>query len=152
MKRAFVPDSSDGRLAFFHEGKAEKRAALHGVLEGFAFVSGLGDFLKFANSFFEQTHFSEGDTEIVVRFEILFLATHFAEFGAKFVEDFFEGTGFGVLRWWRCGYGRRGRRFHGRRRWREASRSARFGGNRSELIDAEFVDLADHIREELIRG
>src|SRR5258707_12279185 len=109
MKCAFVPDGRDGRLALFHEGKAEKRAALHGVLKGFAFVSGLGDFLKFANGFLEETHFAESDAEVEMRFEILFFAAHFAEFGAEFVKDFLEWSGLGVLRGRLCGNGRRGR-------------------------------------------
>ncbi len=88
MKSALVPDRGDGRLALFHKRETEKRAALHRVLEGFSLVGSLDNFLKFADSFLEQTHFAESDAEVVVRFEIFVFAAHFAEFGAEFIEDF----------------------------------------------------------------
>src|SRR5207237_2756016 len=99
VQSALVPNRGDGRLALFHKGEAQQRAALHGVAEGAAIVAGLGDFLELADGFFEQAHLAEGDSEIVVRLKVFFLGAHFAEFGAKLFENLFERAGFRGRRW-----------------------------------------------------
>src|SRR2546430_2110849 len=126
VQGALVPDRGDGRLAFFHEGQAKQRAALHGVAEGAAVVAGFGDFLEFANGFFEKTHLAESGAEIVVRLEILFLGAHFAKLGAKLLKDFLE----------RAGFRRRRRRRRSFRPWRRRDRSARLriGEGRSQCV------------------
>jgi hypothetical protein len=63
-----------------------------------------------------------------VGFEIFVLATHFAEFGAKFVEDFLERACFRMLRRPRGGYGRSRWGLHRRQRRRDGS-----GGAGSDL-------------------
>src|SRR5262249_34379197 len=109
----FVPDGGDVGLTLFHESEAEKGAALHGVTKSFSLVGGFGDFLEFADGFLEQAHLAEGDAKVVVRFEIFFLAAHFAEFRAKLVENLRRRAGLG-----RCGWGRRrGCWFLGGGRW-----------------------------------
>src|SRR5258708_18010251 len=93
-KRALVPDGGNTGLAFFHEGKAQQRAALHDVRERPAALGGLGDFLKFADGFFQQAHFAEGGAPVVMRLEIFLFGAHFAEFSAKLVDAFLQRTRF----------------------------------------------------------
>src|SRR5260370_824426 len=86
LQRALIPDGSDGRLAFFHESKSKKRAALHGVTEGAAAIAGFGNFLELANGFLEEPHFTKGDAQVVVRFEVFVFRAHLTQFGPK-LED-----------------------------------------------------------------
>src|SRR6266478_2021475 len=138
---AFVPDSGDAGLAFFHEGETQQGAALHGVAERFAAVRGLGDFLKFADGLFQEAYFAEGDAEIVVRLQIFILGAHFSEFGAKFIENFLQrrilerGRGLGP----RLPLG--GRLCLGRRR---------LGIRGRKFANAELIDLIRKFSEKLI--
>src|SRR5260370_1274611 len=86
-KRALVPDGGNSGLAFFHEGKAQQRAALHDVRERPAALSGLGDFLKFADGFFQQAHFAERDAQVVIRLEIFLFVANSPEFRRTPAED-----------------------------------------------------------------
>src|SRR4029077_17713808 len=128
---------------------AEQSAALHGVAEGFPFVAGFGDFLKFADGFFEQAHFAEGNAEVVVGLEVFVFAAHFAELGAKFIKHFLKRAGFdgGCRRF--CS-GRRGRRRWNRRRRSGRGRRVRNAG--SEFVETQAVELANHVRKKLIGG
>src|SRR5690348_2202554 len=136
---ALIPDSGNARLAFLHKSQTEKGAALHDIAEGLATVRGLGDFLKFADGFIDETHLAESDSEIVVSLEVLILRAHFAKFGAEVVKDFLERTVLGrscrfLLELRRSG-------------WRSG-----FGKSRSQFVDAKLVNLAGQIRKKLVGG
>src|SRR5256885_1972220 len=90
LQGALIPNGRDGRLALFHEGQAQKRAALHGVAEGAPAIAGFGNFLELADGLFKKPHFAKRDSQVVVRFEIFVLCAHLTKLGAKLVEDFLE--------------------------------------------------------------
>src|SRR5206468_12930759 len=99
---AFIPDRGDRRLPFFHERKAQQRAALHCVAKCLAALIGFGNFLEFADGFFKQAHFAKRYSEIVVSFEVFVLRAHLAEFRAEFLENFFQWF---VFSWRRRSFG-----------------------------------------------
>src|SRR5260370_8205203 len=142
FQRTLIPDRRDGRLPLIHEGQAQKRAALHGVGECVAGICGLGNFLEFANGFFEEPHFTKRDAQVVVGFEVFVLRAHLTQLGAKFVENFLEWTRLGRLR--------------GRRRWlRNGRRLGAWHRPRKcwgKLADAKLIDLISKIGQKLIRG
>src|SRR5216683_1628385 len=142
FQRTLIPDRRDGRLPLIHEGQAQKRAALHGIAKGAAAIAGLGNFLEFANGFFEEPHFTKRDAQVVVGFEVFVLRAHLTQLGAKFVENFLEWTRLGRLR--------------GRRRWlRNGRRLGAWHGPRKprgKLADAKLIDLVGKIGQKLIRG
>src|SRR5713101_9197085 len=140
FQRTLIPDRRDGRLPLIHEGQAQKRAALHGIAKGAAAIAGLGNFLEFANGFFEEPHFTKRDAQVVVGFEVFVLRAHLTQLGAKFVENFLEWTGLGR---------RRGRR----RRLRNGGRLGVRHGSRKpwgKLADAELINFFGKIGQELI--
>ncbi len=94
MQRAFVPDCGDGWLSLFHERQTQQGAALHGVAERLAVFVGFGNFLKFADRFFQQTHFAESDSQIVVRLKVFVFSTHFAQLGTEVVKNILQRTVF----------------------------------------------------------
>src|SRR5260370_5819929 len=143
-KRSVVPDGGNTGLAFCYEGKAQQRAALHDVRERPAELGGLGDFLKFADGFFQQAHFAEGGAQVVMRLEIFLFGAHFAEFSAKLVEDFLQRTRFDCA-------ARRSRRFAGvfaGRRLFLAGR--RRGRGRRKRTQTQLVDFFRQIGEKLV--
>ena len=63
---------ADGYLGktFFKEALCEPCISLHDVREGVTPVHELADLLQFANRFVKQTHFTECDAEVVMRFRV----------------------------------------------------------------------------------
>src|SRR5258708_12840687 len=86
LKSAVIPDRGDGRLALFHEGQAQKRAALHGVAAGEAALARLGHFLELADGFLEEPHFTERDAQVVSLFPAFLLPPHPTPLRAKLLQ------------------------------------------------------------------
>src|SRR6266850_1467989 len=88
--RKDIKYSDTAHQAAARREQPEERAALHEVRETATAVRGLRDFLKLADGFFQESHFPEGDSQVVVGFQIFFFGAHLAEFRAEFLENFLE--------------------------------------------------------------
>ena len=89
-----IPADCRLRHALVEEALGKPGIGLHNLREGMAAIDGLAGLLQLADSFIEQSHFAEGDAEVVVGFGIFFgggsadfeivfeLAEHFREVDA----------------------------------------------------------------------
>src|SRR5579864_770261 len=71
FERLFVPADCSFRDSFVEEALRQPGVSLHELRESTATLGGLANLLEFPNRFVEQTHFAEGDPEVVMRFGIL---------------------------------------------------------------------------------
>src|SRR5579883_316330 len=152
LEGLFIP--ADGRFgdALVEEALGEPGIGLHDQLERVAAVDGLADFLEFSDGLVEQSHFAEGDAEVVVGFGILFGdRVLFFEFVADLAEhvgqvDAGGAVGAGTMAGPQAGakHRRRGRGFGGRggngRRRRGRNRGLR-GSDRARSSASSHVQF-----------
>src|SRR5271170_3078437 len=91
VESLLVPANGGLGQALVEETLRQPGVSLHDLREGVPALDGLAGLLQLANGFIEQAHFTEGDSEVVVGFGILFgggsadfeivfeLAEHFGE-------------------------------------------------------------------------
>ena len=114
---------------------------MHGVAKCFALFVGLGDFLKFADGLFQQTHFAKRDAQVVMCLQVFVLRSHFADFRPEIVKYRFQM----ILFSGRCRgfcFGRSDRGIFLCRWLRE---------RRRQFPDAQLIDFVCQVGKELVR-